>query len=391
MRRLLDLVLLMDWIVAFAWLTRIVQWIRGISRMSDLSLADALPLVKTSQRLSVIVPACNEEKSIEACLRSLLASTGVELEIVAVDDRSTDTTGSIMDRVAESARNLRVLHVETLPDGWMGKTHAMARAAVETTGDWLLFTDGDIVFGPDAMARVMAFAEREAADHVVLYPTMTFISFGERMMLSFLHALSIWGIRPWKVGDAEARNDYIGVGAFNLIRRPVYETVGGWSALRLEVLEDLRMGFTLKRAGYRQRAVFGPQLISLRWAEGAFGIIANMTKNLFALFRFRLWMAALALGMLSLLCLLPVAGLGFGWSGLLPFLVTFASLAVLYGRNRRLGLPGSIYVLTFPVGGVLFLFALARSIFVTLLRGGVTWRGTSYPLKELREHAGPLR
>jgi glycosyltransferase involved in cell wall biosynthesis len=284
-----------------------------------------------------------------------------------------------------------VLHIDELPEGWMGKTHAMARAAVETTGDWLLFTDGDMLFKPDALARVLAFAGPEQADHVVLYPTLIFGDFGEAMMIGFLHAISIWAVRPWKVGDPAAKRDFIGIGAFNLIRRPVYDAVGGWGALRLEVLEDLRMGFTIKRAGYRQRAVYGRDLTRIRWAEGAYGIVTNMTKNLFALFRFRLVVASVALGTLILLCLLPLLGLGFGWAGFAPFLLMFGAMGWLYRQNRRLGLPGAEYALTFPVGSALFIFGIARSIVATLFQRGVNWRGTYYPLKELRKHAGPLR
>ena len=392
MRFASGLLLLLDWVMALMWLTRIVHWLRGVERVPDLSLA-GVALAPVKGRLSVIVPARNEERAVEACLQSLLASTAIELDILAVDDRSTDATGAIMDRVAAQAgpAHLRVLHIEDLPEGWLGKTHAMARAAVETTGEWLLFTDGDIVFQPDALARVLAFAEAEAADHVVLYPTMILRGIGEHMMMPFLHALSIWGVRPWRVGDPLARNDFIGIGAFNLVRRSVYDAVGGWGALRLEVLEDLRMGFTIKRAGYQQRAVFGRDLTRLRWAEGALGIVTNMTKNLFALFRFRVVVAALAIAALLPLCLLPLLGLGLGWAGVAPFLLMFGSQLFLYRRNSRLGLPGMAYALTFPLGSVLFLFAMARSIVATLLQGGVNWRGTFYPLKELRKHAGPLR
>jgi len=385
-------ILTLDWLVGLGWVFRAVQWVRGLALVPDLTRE---ALHATSARLSVIVPACNEEAAIEGCLRSLLASEGIALEILAVDDRSTDATGRMMEAVADDAgaspHTLRVIHIPELPVGWMGKTHAMGLAAAQATGDWLLFTDGDVFYRPETLARALHFAEERAVDHLILYPTMIFQNFGERMMLSFLHALSIWGIRPWKIADPRARRDYIGIGAFNLVRRPVYDAVGGWSALRLEVLEDLRMGFTIKRAGYRQCAVFGRDLIRLRWAAGALGVVNNMTKNLFALFRFHVLVAALACGALFVLCLLPFLSLLLGWPGLVPAVLTLLALALLYARFHRLGLPNAAYALTFPAGAVLFLFALARSIFRTLLQGGVLWRGTFYPLPELRKHAGPLR
>ena len=390
------IVLGFDWLIACAWTGRSVQWLRGLTRVPDLRDARyAAPESENETTLTVIVPARNEGKAIEACLRSLLASAGVRLEIIAADDRSTDDTGCIMDKVSQQAASgphlLRVLHVTALPDGWMGKTHAMALAAAEATGDWLLFTDGDMLFAPDALARALRYAEEEKADHVVLYPTMIFRTFGERMMLAFLHAMSIWGPRPWKISDPEAKGDFIGVGAFNLMRRTTYNEVGGWAAQRLEVLEDLRMGFTVKRAGYRQRAVFGRDLTRIRWAEGAMGVVNNMTKNLFAIFRFRVWLASVAMGSIFLLCLLPFIGVALGSAGVAPFLLTMVALAALYSRYYRFGLPRLAYVLTFPAGAILFLFALARSISRTILEQGVTWRGTFYPLAELRKHAGPLR
>ncbi len=393
MQLFLRVFLIADWCIALAWLARGLEWLHGLRLVPDLrdpAYQEDLPA--TAGSLSVVVPARNEARAIEACLRSLLASSGVTLQVIAVDDRSDDETGRIMDNLAvETGRithALTVIHVKSLPDGWMGKTHAMAQAAAAATGDWVLFTDGDMLFAPDALARVLNYAHGEQADHVILYPTMIYEGFGERMMLSFLHVMSIWGVRPWKVGDPKAKRDFIGIGAFNLVRRSVYDEVGGWDSLRMEVLEDLRMGFVIKQAGYRQRAVFGRDLTRIRWAEGAFGAVNNMTKNLFALFRFRLSLAALAVVSITALCLLPLAGLAMGRAGLWPMLLMLTMLAVLYARYERLGLPGVLYVLTFPLGAALFLFAMVRSIGTTVLRGGVAWRGTFYPLEALKRDAG---
>ena len=386
----------LDWLVAGLWMVRGLQWLRGLAQVPDLrDPRYRAPVAAGAIHLTVIVPAKNEGQAVEACLRSLLGSTGVRLEILAVDDRSTDATGRIMDELAAGAstspHTMRVLHVRELPDGWMGKTHAMSLAAAEATGEWLLFTDGDMLFASDALARAMCYAAMEQADHVVLYPTMIFKSFGERMMLAFLHAMSIWGPRPWKISDPRAKQDFIGVGAFNLVRRSVYDAVGGWASLRLEVLEDLRLGFTIKRAGYRQRAVFGRGLARIRWAEGALGVVNNMTKNLFAVFRFRLLIAGMAMASIFFLCLLPFAGLLLGGAAVGPLILTMLALVALYARYYQFGLPRLVYVLTFPMGAALFLFALAQSIMRTILQQGVTWRGTFYPLDELRKHAGPLR
>ena len=352
--------------------------------------------------LSVVVPARNEEKAIEATLRSLLAIEGVALEIVAVDDRSTDRTGAIMDRIAEDVASgriatrqvLRVHHVDHLPEGWLGKTHAMAMAARMTTAKWLLFTDGDVLFREDSLARALAFAERDGADHLVLFPTMIIRSRGERMMMGFLQVFSVWTTRPWKVADAKAR-DFLGMGAFNMIRRSAYEAVGGFEHLRLEVLEDLRLGFEVKRRGFAQRVAFGPELLHIHWAEGISGIMNNMTKNAFAAFRFRMLLLLMACGGMALVCLMPFAGpLMFRWTGVGMVLASAAaigSILALYRFYRRFTGTGTLYAFTFPIPACLLLYTVLRSMVLTLLRGGVMWRGTLYPLKELRKQCGPLR
>ncbi|HVJ09914.1 MAG TPA: glycosyltransferase family 2 protein [Acidisarcina sp.] len=395
--------LVASWVVALGWLWRVSTALRGLSRMPDLMKQPA-PLKSGSESpvLAVVVPARNEEESIEATLRSLMAIEGLTIEIIAVDDRSTDGTGHIMDRLAAEAasgalvsRNtLRIHHVEQLPEGWMGKTHAMALAAHMTATPWLLFTDADIVFRADSLARALDFAERSRADHLVVFPTLLFRSRGERMMMSLLQALAIWASRPWKVADPRARRDFLGVGAFNMIRRSAYDAIGGFEALRMEVLEDVRLGYEVKHRGFAQRAAFGPELLHLHWASGAFGILNNLTKNAFAIFRFQLAPLLVAMLVLALLCLLPFAGfLLTPWTGnwILPAsLLVLLSLLVLYRYYQRFTGTSFLYALTFPIAACLFLYAVLRSVALTLFRGGVVWRGTLYPLRELRKQCGPL-
>ncbi len=285
-----------SWLVAAAWAFKTVEFVRNRKRVPNLlerRYDEALP--EASPRLAVIVPACNEETAIEATVRSLRAQEGVRLEVIAVDDRSTDRTGTILDRLGTEPGPvpLRVLHVRERPHGWMGKQNALAQGAARTDAPYLLFTDGDIFFRPDALRRAMRFMVEERADHLVLLPTPTIRGFGEHMMLSAMQVYSAFAVRLWRVADPRSRRDRLGVGAFNLVRREAYEAIGGFAALRMEVLEDVRLGVEIKRRGLRQRVVFGTGLVTLHWATGVGGIVRNVTKNLFAAFRFN---ALLALG-----------------------------------------------------------------------------------------------
>lgn len=399
MTALRTLGLTVGWGVALLWAARTVAWVRGMSRLPNLL---AMPLGVPRGRLSVVVPARNEEEYVGAGLRSLLRSQGVDMEVIAIDDRSEDRTGKIMEGLQgeQRASDVRYVvdHVRELPPGWLGKPHAMARGAALATGEWLLFTDADVVFAEDALARAFAYIERDGGDHLLVVPTVVARSAGEWMMLPFLHVLSIWGPRLWRVADARSR-DAVGVGAFNLMRRTVYEDVGGWERLRMEVLEDVSMGVVIKQAGFRSRVVTGRDLVRIRWAHGACGIVTNLSKNVFSAFRFRIGMVAAATAALTVMCLLPFAGIVMGlvWdrAWLWPSLVSLAALAALYWRYRRLADAGGaitmLWLPAFPVATLVFVYAIVRSTVLTLVRGGVEWRGTFYSLQELREHMGPLR
>ncbi len=266
----------------------------------------------------------------------------------------------------------------------------MALAARQTGAPWLLFTDADILFSPDSLLRALNFAQAENADHVVVFPTPILKGFGERMMIAIFQILGFLGSRPWRVPDPHSR-DSIGVGAFNLIRADVISPSAGSKSLRMEVVEDLRLGVEVKRAGYRQRVAFGPGLVRLRWVEGTRHFIRNLTKNFFAVFRFRSLPALAACAALIVICLGPFAALAGTLAFRIPAAVFFLMLFTLYRSLRRFNTIPAAYFLTFPLAALLLTFALLRSVLVTLLRGGIRWRGTFYPLSELRKNAGPLR
>ncbi len=395
----------LSWLVAAAWGYKTVEFLVNIKRVPNLLEArynGSLP--GGSPRLAAIVPACNEEAAIEQTVRSLLAQRGLPLEVVAVDDRSTDRTGAILDELQNaiqeaipaasptqaSAVPLTVLHVRELPAGWMGKQNALAQGVAATDAPYLLFTDGDIFFRPDALCRAMQYMIEERADHLVLLPTPIIKSFGEHMMLSAMQVLSICGVRLWKVADPQSPRDRIGVGAFNLVRREAYEAIGGFAALRMEVLEDVRLAVEIKRLGLRQRVVFGTGLVTLHWASGVSGIVRNVTKNLFAAFRFNTFLALGGSLFIGVLGIYPAYGF-FGPPAMqLASLTTLAFQWVFYRACRREGGSSAQYALLLPVATVVLVYAMLRSTLLTLMRGAVIWRGTTYPLKELRANAGPL-
>jgi glycosyltransferase involved in cell wall biosynthesis len=375
------------WLVALAWAVRVLDAVRGVPTIHNLLSPEYDAQPAGLPAITVIVPARNEQAYVRACLESLLAQDYPALKIIAVNDRSTDGTGAVMDSLV--CDRLRVLHVAELPAQWLGKTHAMASAAAMAESEFLLFTDADVLFRPDAIRRALVTAVRSGADHLVVAPTTIIRRWDEAALLSFFQIFGIWAARPWKVADPNALRDAIGIGAFNLLRRSAYESIGGFEALRMEIVEDLGIARCVKIAGLAQRFVYGRGLVSVHWASGVNGLVNVMTKNIFSAFRFHIWLLLIGCGWLMLFCVLPFIAV---WSRpfALPAALTIAAIAAGYGALRRLSGLSAWNALLAPFAASLFMYALLRSMATTLLQGGVIWRGTFYPLSELRRHSMPL-
>ncbi|HTK94376.1 MAG TPA: glycosyltransferase family 2 protein [Terriglobales bacterium] len=338
-------------------------------------------------RLSVIVPAKNEEEGIGACLGSFLEQDYDNFEVIAVNDRSTDATPEIMEKLAAaSAGRIRVLHIADLPSGWLGKQHAMWRAASLATGEWLLFTDGDVMFRADALRRAVAYAEQTRGDHLVLAPTLLAFTFGERIITAMIQ-MALVGLRPWKASDPDSRA-FIGWGAFNMVRRRAYEGAGTMEALRLAVVEDMELGRRIKRNGFAARFAFGPQLVLLRWGRGMLGPVNNLTKNAYAGMGFRTWLALGAVVAILAFHILPFFLVWFapGWTKV-GFIVELFGIFLVYARLERIFDINPLYFFLNPFGAGLLCYAMLRSLVVTLRQGGIIWRGTKYSLAELRAAA----
>lgn len=388
--------ILSSWLLALGWLWQAIAALRGMPRLPDLTRLDesALPMLPPGDgpQITVIVPACNEEDSIESTLHSLLGSTGVRLEIVVVDDRSTDGTGRLMDKVAAEAaasngpHRLEVLHLTELPAGWLGKPHAMAQAADQATAPWILFTDADVIFAPRALELALRQATAENADQFALLLTLIRHSASEAAMQATAQALAQWSLQLWKVHDPDAR-DFFGAGGFNMVRAEVFRHVGGMNALRMEVVEDLSLASMVKRAGGRSIVALGPGLAKIRWIRGAFGIVENMEKNGFAIFRYRLWLALAACLGLAVQAVLPLAAIAMGGWMMVAGLLTYAGIALTFHANRKMNQVPAVAAILFAPATAIILYGFLRSILLTLVRNGVRWRGTHYPLSELRRNA----
>lgn len=361
---------------------------RALPRLADLPPDPAPP------PLTAVVPCRNEAAGVEAAVRSLLAQDLPGLSVVAIDDRSEDATGAILDRLAAEDPRLEVLHVTALPEGWLGKNHAMHLGGGRARGEWILFTDGDVVFGAGALARALGFARAHGLGHVAAAPRFLADGLLER---AFVTGFAAFGALGFRVQDLPrpGTEGHIGVGAFNLVRRADWARVGGHERLRLEVVDDVKLGLVLRRSGVPQGAVLAGPLVAVRWQAGFLPSVIGLVKNAFAATEYRPLVAVAAAGVILLAGLAPAlvlalslalgAPVAAGLSG-----AALALWALLHGAvARQTSEASGVEGLLFPVMASLLAAVLLWSGLTAGWRGGVRWRGTFYPLADLR--AGAVR
>jgi hypothetical protein len=337
-------------------------------------------------RLAVLFTGRNEEAMVEHATRSMLGQDYPDYEVVAVDDRSTDATGSILDRLASELPNLRVVHVQALPEGWLGKTNALQTAADASSAEWLLFTDADIVFEPSVLRRAVALVTRLNLDHLTLAPDTVTETFGERVFMALFCLLFALVNPPWRIADRR-RKAAMGVGAFNLVRAEAFRAVGGFRRIKLSVDDDMRFGQAMKWCGYRNAVATGKGCVSVRWHHGVWNMIRGLEKNYFAALDFRLGLAAVGVCVLIVIGVMPFVGLVVGpWWARMVCAVGIAAAATLLNGSWVPSLVRWYHVLGLPIGTAAMLLALGRSMWVTLRQGGVRWRDSFYPLDQLRSH-----
>ncbi|GJM23432.1 MAG: hypothetical protein DHS20C15_33470 [Planctomycetota bacterium] len=336
--------------------------------------------------LAVIVPCRNEAANVEAAARSLMAVDYPRLELVLVNDRSTDDTGAIIDRLAAEDARVRVVHIDTLPTGWLGKNHALSRGVASTEAEWLLFTDGDVHFHAEALRRAISYTLQHDADHLALFPDVhTHDSPALDLTLSAFGRYFAVGQRVWSVSDPNSSAS-VGVGAFNLVRADALQDAGGLEAFPLDVADDLALGLALKRSGARSLVAGGQGLIGLEWYANYAEMARGLEKNSFAPLEFSLARLALLVGPLLVVELSPFVAL-----------CAIGSNAVVFGAGLAAALGACILdlgmaawtkrprwtALFVPVGGVLMAAIFLRAGLIGHKQGGLVWRDSFYPKESI--------
>lgn len=240
------------WTIVALWLVYVTLLARGLMRRQILSAADQIAVPRSLPRVTILVAARNEESCIERCLRSLAVQDYPNLEIIAINDRSTDATGEIMDRLeAEFLGQLRVVHLDSLPAGWFGKTHALHIGSQSASGDWLCHIDADCELQfPGAIRLAVAEAERRGIELLSLIPRFELSTAWEQMTVPICSSLMLAWFQPELVNDPRLSTSYAN-GAFLLITRHCLDAIGGWRQFRSQISEDIALARAVKASGYR--------------------------------------------------------------------------------------------------------------------------------------------
>lgn len=337
-------------------------------------------------RLSVVIAARDEADQVETALRSLAAQSHPNYEIIIVNDRSTDTTGEIIDKMAnEFPDKIRAEHIQELPEGWLGKCNAMQVGAEAAEGDYILFTDGDVEFEPTVLERTHRYAVQENADQVAVFPDTIAGSAGEESMLTaFTICFMLW-FQPQRV-TVKHSGKYVGIGAFNMIRTEMYRKIGGHRFLRLQVVDDVGLGKLVKYSGGVVRMAWGTGYVKVRWQVSLAATIKGLEKNFFAWANYSVLRGIVSVVGVWIMFIWPLIGLFVGsWpEQLLAGAVLLVEIAVAAASARRGGF-NPIHGLTAPFGGFCLSLAMLRSMWKTKTQRGIVWRDHFYPLKELKQ------
>ena len=374
------------WIIACGsacwWAWQAISFVRVIRSVPHLDPDSSLSI---EPMVSVICPARDEGDEIEAAMRTRLRDTSPQLEFIAVDDRSSDDTGDILDRLATEDPRLRVLHLDTCPEGWLGKINAQQCGVEASRGEWLLFSDGDTHVEPGMIAAALSHAHNEGADQLALLPRIADGPWLLRVGLVTLMRMLLCALRLWDANHDD-RERVMGVGAFNLVRREALERAGGMRELRMEIADDAGLAHIVAQSGGRVRLALARRGVWIRWYRSNGDFLRGTEKGC-AKAGSR-WKLLYGLALMPILAVLELAPfVVWAWWPLPPAIIAAAAavLAVVTCQAiaSRFALPRG-WALLVPVSTAVTVVLLARAVMLAIIRGGIRWKGDAHSLAAAR-------
>lgn len=387
------IVIILRWLVIVNIISWVLSCVRNYWTTKNLPLIDLKDVRlpenpnQPSPRISVLVPARNEShRVLRQCVESLCAQTYSNLEIIVVNDCSTDNTGEILDDLAETNLRLKVIHGAPLPSGWLGKPHAMYQASQAATGDWLLATDADIIFHPQVIEAGIRYALKNELDVLALMPGAEFVTFWERVILPAVVYLLVLMYPPY-LANKPGTKHALASGGFILMKRDAHQKIGGYERIKDYVIDDIYTAKYLKEAGYRFRVLGSQNMIYTRSYYGLADIWEGFSKNTFAGLKHNFVSAVLAVVLLLLSGLLPIIGIVAGacWGDNTLLYLSVVSYAITFfiflGLNRKIKIPLEYAYLGW-LGMVMFALIIFNSMWKQSTGKGVTWKSRTITASE---------
>jgi len=377
---------LLFWLAVISLLLTVgctLEIVLGMRRMTH--IGDVPPIQqKNVPKVSVIIPACNEAATIGPALRSLLAMDYADLEVIVVNDRSTDETGAVLHGIQKEYPRLQTRQIFQLPKGWLGKNHALQNGAEHARGEYLLFTDADIIMEKTAVARAISHMLENRLDHVSMFfkniapgglLNALFLDVGAGLMLLF---------KPWKAKDPNSRR-YIGVGAFNLVKASAYSAIGGHRSIALHPIDDVMLGKVIKHHGLSQDCLLGHNFVQVKWYATVREFINGCMKNGFALYNYSVFKVLFGVLFVFTLNILPLWAFFFTSGitrGLFGAVIIIRILSYVHGfSNIGVNPWYSIWSVVTPYVNI---YISIKAAIITTRNKGIVWRGTFYSLDELK-------
>ena len=373
----------------------IVYWIHNQAKL-DIITTPAPPV--DGPRISVMIPARNEEKNIQRCVEAVLTQDYPNFEVLVLDDRSTDNTSGILTELSKNETRLVILFGEELPEGWAGKPHALYQAARSATGDWLCFVDADTFLGPNTLSAVLHAANKTGADLYTIMTLQLVETFWEKVVQPVVFTAISTGFSPRKINDPKSRQA-LANGQFIFIKHSVYDAIGGHEAIKNQIVEDKAIAEQVKWNGYHLVMADGYSLAKTRMYTSLAELWEGWTKNIYlglkdsvGMLLFGAFGAFLSLVMTLFIPIWPVLGLlwylnGGGIQALLvvaeALLVWAAVIHTRAGAAHAMGIS-RWYALSTPLGTAVFAAMMFISTWKVLSGKGITWKGRTYDPKKVR-------
>ena len=350
----------------------------GYSKIQSL---DAQPIIENEPSVAIIIPVRDEEEDLEQALQSVCNLNYNNYGIVVVNDRSTDRTGEILNNFKTRYPGLSVVTIATLPDGWLGKNNALYEGYKQSDEEWILFTDADIKFHPDMLARVMSYAVNQQLDNLCVLPEVESRSNLFNSVLATFTIMLMIHLRPWDARNPKSKA-YIGIGAFNMVRRDAYEKSGTHERIKLRSDDDLRLGQQIKQAGFRQDVLTGVGYVQLEWYKNLRQFSNGLLKNALAPSDYNIAkvIGGIVFMLMSVALPMPVMFI-FGSTAIR----IMAGVMLLFHIIYMTAVPPNKwwYALMIPFAGFFIAFSFLRALIKKVKQGGIYWRDSFYSLEML--------